>query len=230
MEVLCFMAVMSNGGVGCFMAKGFYLVTKMGDGAACGDVMEVLGISTNSFLSSILLVVIVIVVIILIVVVVVAIVGVVIVVAVIGVVVVVVLSFMVVFLVQNCVSLHALLTSGSCTFATENIGISPFNQRVRPKHLPSVTIEVLPSFPACALELQTNTSEQLVSSMVALVSPGASDVDILLGKYRGLNNSEGGNIGDRVKIAGGVIGSGGGIESSEELKEVLPDVADKAEV
>ncbi|GJU35070.1 putative reverse transcriptase domain-containing protein [Tanacetum coccineum] len=31
------------GGVGCFMAKGFYLVTKMGDGAACGDVMEVLG-------------------------------------------------------------------------------------------------------------------------------------------------------------------------------------------
>ncbi|GJR24824.1 putative reverse transcriptase domain-containing protein [Tanacetum coccineum] len=28
------------GGVGCFMAKGFYLVTKMGDGAACGDVME----------------------------------------------------------------------------------------------------------------------------------------------------------------------------------------------
>nr|GEW91547.1 hypothetical protein [Tanacetum cinerariifolium] len=26
---------------GCFMAKGFYLVTKMGDGAACGDVMEI---------------------------------------------------------------------------------------------------------------------------------------------------------------------------------------------
>ncbi|GJV71371.1 hypothetical protein Tco_1491366 [Tanacetum coccineum] len=30
-------------------------------------------------------------------------------------------------------------------------------------------------------------------------------------KYRGLNSSEGGNIGDGVKIAGGVIGSGGGI-------------------
>ncbi|GKG06993.1 hypothetical protein Tco_0329962, partial [Tanacetum coccineum] len=27
-------------------------------------------------------------------------------------------------------------------------------------------------------------------------------------KYRGLNSSDGGNIGDRVKIAGGVIGSG----------------------
>ncbi|GJR20613.1 putative ribonuclease H-like domain-containing protein [Tanacetum coccineum] len=49
-------------------------------------------------------------------------------------------------------------------------------------------------------------------------------------KYRGLNSSEGGNIEDGVKIAGGVIGSGGGIESSEELKEVLPDVADEAEV
>ncbi|GJS33356.1 putative reverse transcriptase domain-containing protein [Tanacetum coccineum] len=36
------------GGVGCFMAKGFYLVTKMGDGAACGDVMEVLGVLVAS--------------------------------------------------------------------------------------------------------------------------------------------------------------------------------------
>ncbi|GKF85537.1 hypothetical protein Tco_0253364, partial [Tanacetum coccineum] len=27
-------------------------------------------------------------------------------------------------------------------------------------------------------------------------------------KYRGLNSSDGGNIGDRVKIASGVIGSG----------------------
>ncbi|GKG30730.1 hypothetical protein Tco_0423218, partial [Tanacetum coccineum] len=35
--------------------------------------------------------------------------------------------------------------------------------------------------------------------------------------------SEGGNIGDGVKIAGGVIGSGGGIEFSKELKELLPD-------
>ncbi|GJV36081.1 hypothetical protein Tco_1408558 [Tanacetum coccineum] len=41
-------------------------------------------------------------------------------------------------------------------------------------------------------------------------------------KYRGLNSSDGGNIGDRVKIAGGVIGSGDEIEFSEELKEVLP--------
>ncbi|GJX70197.1 hypothetical protein Tco_0307368 [Tanacetum coccineum] len=37
-------------------------------------------------------------------------------------------------------------------------------------------------------------------------------------KYRGSNSSDGGNTGDGVKIAGGVIGSGGGIVS-EELKE-----------
>ncbi|GJW80202.1 hypothetical protein Tco_0144177 [Tanacetum coccineum] len=49
-------------------------------------------------------------------------------------------------------------------------------------------------------------------------------------KYQGSNSSDGGNTGDGVKIAGGVIGSYGGIESSEELKEVLPDVADEAEV
>ncbi|GJW07568.1 hypothetical protein Tco_1569991 [Tanacetum coccineum] len=49
-------------------------------------------------------------------------------------------------------------------------------------------------------------------------------------KYQGSNSSDGGNTGDEIKIAGRVIGSGGGIESSEELKEVLPDVADEAEV
>ncbi|GKA06737.1 hypothetical protein Tco_0685961 [Tanacetum coccineum] len=42
-------------------------------------------------------------------------------------------------------------------------------------------------------------------------------------KYRGLNSSDGGNIRDRVKIAGGVIGSGDEIEFSEELKEFLPN-------
>ncbi|GJT45246.1 hypothetical protein Tco_0953961, partial [Tanacetum coccineum] len=46
-------------------------------------------------------------------------------------------------------------------------------------------------------------------------------------KYRGLNSSDGGNIGDRVKIAGGVIGSSDEIEFSEELKELLPDEAGK---
>ncbi|GJV70860.1 reverse transcriptase domain-containing protein [Tanacetum coccineum] len=40
-------------------------------------------------------------------------------------------------------------------------------------------------------------------------------------KYRGSNSSDGGNTGDGVKIAGGVIGSGDGIE----LKEMLPDVS-----
>nr|GEU88132.1 reverse transcriptase domain-containing protein [Tanacetum cinerariifolium] len=37
--------VVTRWGGGCFMAKGFYLVTKMGDGGACGDVLEVLGLS-----------------------------------------------------------------------------------------------------------------------------------------------------------------------------------------
>ncbi|GKG36846.1 hypothetical protein Tco_0447019, partial [Tanacetum coccineum] len=46
-------------------------------------------------------------------------------------------------------------------------------------------------------------------------------------KYRGLNSSDGGNIEDRVKIAGGVIGSGNEIEFSEELKEMLPDEVGK---
>ncbi|GKF11885.1 hypothetical protein Tco_0049811, partial [Tanacetum coccineum] len=46
-------------------------------------------------------------------------------------------------------------------------------------------------------------------------------------KYQGLNSNDGGNIGDRVKIAGGVIGSGDEIEFSEEFKELLSDEAEK---
>ncbi|GKF72722.1 hypothetical protein Tco_0208836, partial [Tanacetum coccineum] len=42
-------------------------------------------------------------------------------------------------------------------------------------------------------------------------------------KYRGSNSSDGGNIDDGVKIASGVIGSGGEIEFSEELKDLLPN-------
>ncbi|GKB47938.1 hypothetical protein Tco_0898691, partial [Tanacetum coccineum] len=38
---------------------------------------------------------------------------------------------------------------------------------------------------------------------------------------------DGGNTGDGVKIAGGVIGSGDEIEFSEELKELLPNEAGK---
>ncbi|GJV08306.1 hypothetical protein Tco_1345962 [Tanacetum coccineum] len=41
-------------------------------------------------------------------------------------------------------------------------------------------------------------------------------------KYRGLNSND-----DGVKIVGGVIGSGGEIEFSEELKELLSDEAEK---
>ncbi|GJZ09366.1 hypothetical protein Tco_0543649 [Tanacetum coccineum] len=46
-------------------------------------------------------------------------------------------------------------------------------------------------------------------------------------KYRGLNSSDGGNIGDRVKIAGEVIGSVDEIEFLEELKDLLSDEAGK---
>ncbi|GJU84293.1 hypothetical protein Tco_1291839 [Tanacetum coccineum] len=46
-------------------------------------------------------------------------------------------------------------------------------------------------------------------------------------KYQGSNSSDGGNTGDEVKIAGGVIGSGGEIGFSEELKELLPAEAGK---
>ncbi|GJX27770.1 hypothetical protein Tco_0235849, partial [Tanacetum coccineum] len=46
-------------------------------------------------------------------------------------------------------------------------------------------------------------------------------------KYQGSNSSDGGDIRDGVKIASGVIGSGDGIESSEELKEMLLDEAGK---
>ncbi|GKG16093.1 hypothetical protein Tco_0358416, partial [Tanacetum coccineum] len=46
-------------------------------------------------------------------------------------------------------------------------------------------------------------------------------------KYRGSNSSDGGNIGDGVKIAGEVIGSGDKIEFSEELKDLLSVKAGK---
>ncbi|GKB87055.1 hypothetical protein Tco_0959327 [Tanacetum coccineum] len=53
-------------------------------------------------------------------------------------------------------------------------------------------------------------------------------------KYQGSNNGDGGNTIDGVKIAGGESENIGGIipslESFEELKEVLPDVADEVEV
>ncbi|GKA20858.1 hypothetical protein Tco_0700847 [Tanacetum coccineum] len=46
-------------------------------------------------------------------------------------------------------------------------------------------------------------------------------------KYRGSNSSDGGNTGEGVKIASGVIGSGDEIESSKELKDLLPAEAGK---
>ncbi|GKF57681.1 hypothetical protein Tco_0171218, partial [Tanacetum coccineum] len=47
-----------------------------------------------------------------------------------------------------------------------------------------------------------------------------------LQKQRNID-SDGGNIGDRVKIAGGVIGSGDEIDFFEELKDLLPAEAGK---
>nr|GEX53397.1 hypothetical protein [Tanacetum cinerariifolium] len=46
-------------------------------------------------------------------------------------------------------------------------------------------------------------------------------------KYRGSNSNYGGNTVDGVKIIGGVIGSGGGIEFSKKSEEMFPDVAGK---
>ncbi|GJV86762.1 hypothetical protein Tco_1530700 [Tanacetum coccineum] len=40
--------------------------------------------------------------------------------------------------------------------------------------------------------------------------------------YRGSNSSDGGNIGDGVKIAGEVIGSGDEIESLKNIRKILP--------
>ncbi|GJR69868.1 hypothetical protein Tco_0015933 [Tanacetum coccineum] len=42
-------------------------------------------------------------------------------------------------------------------------------------------------------------------------------------KYRGLNSRDGGNIGDRVKIAGGVIGSGDEIGEGSGVNPEVPD-------
>ncbi|GKF51137.1 hypothetical protein Tco_0147604, partial [Tanacetum coccineum] len=57
--------------------------------------------------------------------------------------------------------------------------------------------------------------------------PGGNSFSSGTKKYRGSNSNDGGNTGDGVKIAGGVIGSDDEIEFSEELKEMLPDEAGK---
>ncbi|GJV79080.1 hypothetical protein Tco_1514950 [Tanacetum coccineum] len=96
------------------------------------------------------------------------------------------------FLVQNCVSLHALLTSGSWGYGMiyedgDNDAIGG------------------------------NDDERVISGNS---SSGTK-------KYRGSNSNDGGNAGDEVKIAGGVIESGDEIEFSEELEEMLPTEARK---
>ncbi|GJX16334.1 hypothetical protein Tco_0217166 [Tanacetum coccineum] len=181
-------------------------------------------ISSEGFLSSILLVVVIIVmvviVVVILIVIVVAIVGVVIVVMIFGVVVVVddvSLIFKLSFVIIGTVFLLGLLALAivsACAFRAEE----------------------MPLVMSCW--------------MLAKVMAGVSDVDVLLEalsiREHGMihnddrtgvidandgdddereirsNSSDGGNTGDGVKIAGEVIGSGGEIGFSEELKELLP--------
>ncbi|GJU17232.1 hypothetical protein Tco_1145198 [Tanacetum coccineum] len=63
-----------------------------------------------------------------------------------------------------------------------------------------------------------NTVEEEDEEQIRLLGGNSSSG---IKNYRGLNSSNGGNIRDRVKIVGGVIGSGDKIEFSEELKELL---------
>ncbi|GJV73695.1 hypothetical protein Tco_1493690 [Tanacetum coccineum] len=81
---------------------------------------------------------------------------------------------------------------------------------------------------ALGLKLITFSKSLLILSLVdALKIADLLVTELGIKKYRGLNSSDGGNTGDGVKIAGGVIGSGDEIEFSEELKELLPNEAGK---
>ncbi|GJS66318.1 NADH-plastoquinone oxidoreductase subunit 7 [Tanacetum coccineum] len=66
-----------------------------------------------------------------------------------------------------------------------------------------------------------NSVQSLACYLLPFFQCGEKRVLLRTKKYRGSNSSDGGNTGDGVKIAGGVIGSGDGIE----LKEMLPDVS-----
>ncbi|GJV53536.1 retrovirus-related pol polyprotein from transposon TNT 1-94 [Tanacetum coccineum] len=97
---------------------------------------------------------------------------------------------------------------------------------------------------ACAFRAEEMPS--LISCwMAAKVIAGVLDVDVLLGgilstqdntyssgtkKYRGSISNDGGNTEDGVKIAGGVIGSGGEIDLKELLLMKLGNESDETEV
>ncbi|GJW63778.1 hypothetical protein Tco_0115662 [Tanacetum coccineum] len=78
-------------------------------------------------------------------------------------------------------------------------------------------------FSNIASKIQLNLGTRFLEKRVLLSDDRSIEVgDRWNKKYQGLNSSKGGNIGDGVKIAGGVIGSGGeriipSLESSEEL-------------
>ncbi|GJZ22812.1 hypothetical protein Tco_0559851 [Tanacetum coccineum] len=86
-----------------------------------------------------------------------------------------------------------------------------------------VSIYRLLPFSQCGDDESLNNSRYL-----RLVSHDASDTSYLNNfLFQIPEEGDGGNIGDRVKIAGEAIGSGDKIEFSEELKELLPAEAGK---
>ncbi|GJY54464.1 hypothetical protein Tco_0446128 [Tanacetum coccineum] len=91
----------------------------------------------------------------------------------------------------------------------ENTDSVRSNQRIRP------------TAPSVPLKQKDNVVEEEDGEWIRFLGGNSSSGTK---KYRGSNSSDGGNIGDGVKIAGEVIGSGDEIEFSEELKELLPQM------
>nr|GEV74642.1 hypothetical protein [Tanacetum cinerariifolium] len=75
-------------------------------------------------------------------------------------------------------------------------------------------------FPKTRSVLKTNVSEGLSKPVTAQTLPQTA-------KKAGSNSSDGGNTRDGVKITGGVIGFGGGIEFSKKSEEMFLGVAGK---
>ncbi|GJY83740.1 hypothetical protein Tco_0497116 [Tanacetum coccineum] len=116
------------------------------------------------------------------------------------------------------------LCDAGCTFHTGDNSSIPIGGSISPEgFLPSILLLVFNLF-ATGISLGPVFLLGFVGichgSSLCFQSGGTK-------KYRGSNSSNGGNTGDGVKIAGGVIGSGFEIEFFEEFKELLPDEAGK---
>ncbi|GJX31156.1 hypothetical protein Tco_0241011 [Tanacetum coccineum] len=85
-----------------------------------------------------------------------------------------------------------------------------------------VISQVLKALRSCGMIHGAGCNDQNVEMMMERANDSSGTK-----KYQGPNSSDGGNTGDGVKIAGGVIGSDDEIEFSEELKELLSDEAGK---